>query len=474
MAPKIACEWRRRRFVAKIAPVTLALPDWRQVGIGALVALAAALVGLISGTDPALAVALALAAAYVLVAFSSLTAAVILFTCEPLGLGVEESTVFRLAAVALFLATIVLVASREDRRGDFLAEIPVVTWLLVALLGWMLMSLAWAQSASEAWIALGRLAAGVAVFLATYAAVTERRAALAVYIAFCAAAAGAIVIGLVAPTEDLDSVDRLHTAFFDPNELAFTLVAAIALGGGLIVALRRPEARIAATAGVALAALGLVLTVSRGGLIALGVALVAAIVFGGRWRGRLALAGLMLIAATVVYFSTVAPNSARERVTEISQGQIRLEGRTTIWTVGWRQVKQNPVAGVGAGNFKTTAREYLRQPGAIATTLEIIRTPKVAHNIYLEILAELGIIGFLLFGAVILFCLRCAFLAARAYAARGDPAGEAMSRAALVAAIGMLAAGFFISQEYDKQLWLVLALGPAMLAISRREAPEET
>jgi hypothetical protein len=38
----------------------------------------------------------------------------------------------------------------------------------------------------------------------------------------------------------------------------------------------------------------------------------------------------------------------------------------------------------------------------------------------------------------------------------------------IVAILALLAADFFVSDEYSKQLWLLLALGPALLALAER------
>jgi hypothetical protein len=44
---------------------------------------------------------------------------------------------------------------------------------------------------------------------------------------------------------------------------------------------------------------------------------------------------------------------------------------------------------------------------------------------------------------------------------------EILARAQVVAVIGLLASLFFSSDEYKKQLWLLLAMLPTMLAIAR-------
>ena len=51
----------------------------------------------------------------------------------------------------------------------------------------------------------------------------------------------------------------------------------------------------------------------------------------------------------------------------------------------------------------------------------IVDTPKVAHNTYLQVLAELGVVGLALFMTILLFSLVCAFKAHRVAARAGRP-----------------------------------------------------
>jgi O-antigen ligase len=136
-------------------------------------------------------------------------------------------------------------------------------------------------------------------------------------------------------------------------------------------------------------------------------------------------------------------------------------------------VRAHPVGGVGVGNFQTSTPNYVLQPGAIKRTdLIFSPAPKIAHNTYLQVLAEMGVPGFLLFLGVILVCVSCALRAARIWAQRREVAMEALARALFLALTGLLVADFFISWEYSKLLWVLLALGPTMLAIARRETTD--
>jgi hypothetical protein len=85
------------------------------------------------------------------------------------------------------------------------------------------------------------------------------------------------------------------------------------------------------------------------------------------------------------------------------------------------------------------------------------------------VLAELGVVGLALFASILVFSLVCVWKAARAARLCADREVEILSRAMAVALVGLLAAYFFVSSEYSKQLWLLLALCPAALAISRAE-----
>jgi O-antigen ligase len=98
----------------------------------------------------------------------------------------------------------------------------------------------------------------------------------------------------------------------------------------------------------------------------------------------------------------------------------------------------------------------------------IVDTPKVAHNTYIGVWADLGVVGLVLFAAVVLASLGLSRRAALLFARAGDTDLELLSRAVVIALIGMLTAFVFLSGEYEKQLWLLLGLSIALHALARR------
>jgi O-antigen ligase len=238
----------------------------------------------------------------------------------------------------------------------------------------------------------------------------------------------------------------------------------------LVAATKTPPARAFAAFCAFTCAAGVILSLSRGGLIAMAVALLAAVFFGGRWRALAAVVLVVTAVGTVSYFAFLAPAAQRERITMTEDSGA---GREDIWTIGWRMVKDEPVKGIGIGQFQTSAVHYLLEPGAINRADLIVDKPKVAHNTYLQVLSELGIVGLILFLGVIGTCITCALRAAWNFRDSAEMGYELISRALVVGLLGYSAANFFISNQWSKQYWILLALCPAIYAVSKRNPAEE-
>jgi O-antigen ligase len=205
------------------------------------------------------------------------------------------------------------------------------------------------------------------------------------------------------------------------------------------------------------------LSLSRGGLIAaLFVCLIAPIVTAGA-RAKVALATISIIALSIAALFILTPPEARQRITESDGGN----GREDIWRVGWRMFEAHPANGIGAGNFEGTSIHYLIQPGAILRDEYFLAAPKVAHNSYLHVLSELGVIGLALFMSIIVIGLACLARAAQIARRIGERDLTVLAQAVFLAVVSVLVANFFISEQLSKLPWLLVAMGPPMLAIAR-------
>lgn len=437
--------------------------------LGAALLACAVLLGVLAGINPALAIGVTLGLVLLAIAMADLTAGICLlafltFLDTVLPADAQGAlSVSKLVGLVLVLSWFALITSGERDRRQQLFSPPAFLLVLIFFVGWAAVSVAWADDSGAALDATTRYLPNAMLFLIVFAGVRTRKQLLWVVGSLVVGAVVAAVYGMIAgaPQDDPGRV-----AIGNANETAASLVVGGTLAAALAFALRgKPVLRLLTTIAVPLCVFAVFLTLSRGGLVALGASLVAAIVMAGRRRGVVLGVAAAAVLATVIYFGAFAPAEARDRVLDVNGGT----GRTDIWTVGWRMVEDRPLLGVGAGNFPVASIHYLLEPGALMRTDFIVDNPKVAHNTYLNVLAEMGVVGLALFLAIIALPLWWAARAVGVAARAGDRQLEILARAMVVVIVGLLAADFFGSRQYTKQLWLLLSLCPVLLQISRAE-----
>lgn len=349
-------------------------------------------------------------------------------------------------------------------------------YLLLALaaifISWALLTLAWAPAPSAVGTQVKQLLYGGLSLLLLLGAMVERRHMRWLAAAFVAgatasvlwgAAKGGLGVGTGVASEVADAGGRFEGGAGDPNYLAAVLVPALMLIAGLF-ARRAPGQRALLALAAVIIAIGLAASESRGGLVATGVCAVVALVI---WRGRRVLIGALiaLVAASGAIFFLLKP-AAWSRILESNQGS----GRVDIWTVAWRIVQGHPLVGVGFGQFPQVSLHYVLQPGALEYIGLIVEKQIVVHNLYLQLWVEQGIVGLLLFLGLATVSLASGWRAVRRFDAQGDTEMAALARAALLALIGILAASIFLSDLENGQLWILLALGPALAGLAQRQA----
>jgi putative inorganic carbon (HCO3(-)) transporter len=436
-----------------------------------LLGLAAVGLGVLAGVDYRLGIAAAIGLAFVVLVMGDLTFglcafAVVAFLDLLPALGGSLLSFSKIVGLLLFISWLAKVTSTPDSRNDFMGAHPVFTYVLGVFVGWAGVSLLWAEDTTLVDTPLMRYALNLVLFLIVFTAVRTPKQFVWTLGAYVVGATLAGAYGLVRPPEDVAYYDiqRVAGTLGDPNELASVLVPAIVLALGLAVVLKRaPLIRLMLVGAAVVCAATIFLTLSRGGLVALAVALVVAVLVAGRWRAQALVLSLCVGLGVLFWFGFVATDDQVNRVTHIEGGT----GRADLWNIGVRMIEDKPVTGVGLGNFETASIHYLLEPGVIQRDEFIVDQPKVAHNTYLHVVAELGIVGGVLFVAILGFVLLCVLRAAREFARMEEKGMELLARALFVALVGILTADFFISEQFSKQLWLLLGLGPALLGVAR-------
>lgn len=271
---------------------------------------------------------------------------------------------------------------------------------------------------------------------------TPRRLAL-----FCAAlvlASGVTSVGTIdwyLKGEDLVEGFRARWVgtYADPNRMAMSVGLVVPLAAALLVHARQGWLRWLSGAAAGLALTAMVLSYSRGGFIGLSAALLV-------WLGlerRLSQGVVIgLLCAGLLAFAPRNFWSRTESVTSFQQDASAL-GRVHAWTVASRINLERPLLGVGAGTFQQAWPSYA-PPEA--------RRAYAAHNVFIQVLAELGWVGF-----VLLLIFTAGSLGA-AWEATADPESGWLARAIFASTTGYLvcslSAGFLLSPH----LYLVLGL----------------
>lgn len=192
---------------------------------------------------------------------------------------------------------------------------------------------------------------------------------------------------------------------FNPGDLAFILALAIPISLYLAVRERRKILVWADGAATVLAFCAIVLTASRGSLIAcIPTLLMFPFLFPKlRWGRNLVV--LVFLALAGIGSWLYMPESSWLRLStigsEITSGT--LNERTMIWQIGWQVFGKAPFQGVGAGAYAPTVEHTLglaSDEGGTDSGDHMGRL--VAHNTFFSILVEQGVIGFALFFVLLL------------------------------------------------------------------------
>ena len=447
----------------------VAAPALRSLAVGAAAVLIAGAAGIALAADARAGVGLVLLVIYVPLALTNLPLAIALWVPTTF---LQALPAFNLGAEAAgaLLAVAWLGTIRASGTARAIADVihrnRRTLIALALLLVWLSLSLLWARNPSRVLDDLWHWFALAALLIVLSTTLRTRRAVQLVFAGFVVGALASILYGVLFSNSLLEPGDasaRLQGAGGDPNALAASLVAAVVLAGALAASSQRPWARVAPVAIIPVLVAGLVASQSRGGAIAAALTVLVAFVVFERGRVHVAAFTLLVVGAAMMWFSTTP--GAWERLTTFDAGG---GGRSTLWTGAWRAAKDHPVDGVGLNNFRDVAPDYARQPGQLEDVRILAEQPRFVHNTYLQLLAENGVVGLLLYLGFALGCLRAMWVAARRFKAIRSTSLETLARAALVATISMLIAAFFLSAAIDARMWILFALGPALLGIARR------
>ncbi len=241
----------------------------------------------------------------------------------------------------------------------------------------------------------------------------------------------------------------INSVFLDADIFGRFLALVMILLAAVLLYNKRRRTQLQASAALAVLWAGLVLTLSRSSLAALLVGL--GILGAMRWRARPILFVAVAVAIAGIVAVVVSPNTfgLNQGLNGVSSGRAGLVGG------GAQLFGERVVWGYGSGSFET---EYHRIHPASSLT--------ASHTIAITIAAEQGLIGELVYLALV---ITAAVVLVRG--ARADPARAAIAAAFLALVFHTLLYADFLE---DPEMWTLLGIGTALAYAARTARARQT
>jgi O-antigen ligase len=246
---------------------------------------------------------------------------------------------------------------------------------------------------------------------------------------------------------------RYAASGFNPDDIGTILALGIPLAWYLAVAggndsMVAHGLRVVNYAYVPAATFAVLLTATRGALIATSAAFL--FVLGSLTRLKPFARVLIFTALVGALFAVheLVPQTSFQRLATLgtSISTADLHGRVDIWRAGLAVFSANPLLGIGSGAYFTA-----------------VGVGKVAHNTFISVLVEVGMIGWILFAIILVMTV---------YQVMHQPKLEA--RLWLTVLLVWALTASFMTWEQRKQTWLFLSLAivSANLSVQRDESSQ--
>ncbi|WP_217914276.1 O-antigen ligase family protein [Miltoncostaea marina] len=371
-----------------------------------------------------------------------------------------------------------------DGRLVLPAGLPRPAGVLGVLLLWSAISIGWADDVLAAlrWTGFLAMMAALAVAVALLCRDARRAAVLmwclaGTFAVACLVAVAEVLTGLHLPTfrpgvENRGGLIGVGSLFGNQNNFAAFLALSLPYFAVLPVVYRDARLRAVGIAGGATALVLILLTGSKSGLAAAGLSVLGLLVLVGsdrRSRGRLlvaaAIAGLAVVLAVPAVTGGGGVVQLDERTVtkldfglllgQVETGQGSGGVRSALLDEGLGLVSGTDGLGVGAGNAETHVRALADFPGVANL-----------HNWWLEVLVNLGVVGFALYLLLYLTLLRGQVLAARS---TGSRLARYMCLAGALSLLGWFVGGVGPSTAiHFTPMWIVIGLGMGAIVLARR------
>ncbi|MGB8214201.1 MAG: O-antigen ligase family protein [Anaerolineales bacterium] len=234
-----------------------------------------------------------------------------------------------------------------------------------------------------------------------------------------------------------------------PNASARYFVIAMVFFSYLSTAVHNGLSRLLAMAGVLITFLGVFFTVSRTGILLLFIAIAMLVLLNVRRSSVFQFLFIFIGSAIVMWFlSGNIVSIINSIVPSIQAGTDTIGIRYGLWQAGWRMFLAYPIQGVGIGRFQDRLNIF----GADLLPVQYLFLS--AHNMYVSVLAETGLIGFVLFIPMLVLALINYLRAINT----SEIQSASLARIWLIVFVVILIGNITMIGQYDKLVWLLIGV----------------
>ena len=371
-------------------------------------------------------------------------------------------TFFHAALVITVVATVIhLLLKKRLRipRTDF--ALP-----LMVFIGLITLSLLYTPNFYEGALELARLVALSSLFFVCLVVVTDRWKVKWVIVSLIVCAFGVSVLpiyqvfteALFLPTQVISrlgggTIPRSEGTFTNPNTLAAFLQIGIVLAVALLLGAKLSwKMRIVLVAGLGVTIFAMLTSFSRGGWVSSACGVLFLLIVRGKLRHVLVTTAVLLLGILLSYQFVPFVDVIASRIASILDvfADPSSSSRLYLMSSGWWMFLDNPVFGVGFRGYPELYYDYIHPDMP-----KLLRDVDESHTMPTTILAELGLVGFIVSMWLWLVVYREGMRAVRA--AR-DPLMHAFASGLLALYVAFLVNFLFADDLVNNIFWLTMGM----------------
>jgi O-antigen ligase len=228
---------------------------------------------------------------------------------------------------------------------------------------------------------------------------------------------------------------------------------------------------------LAVCLLGVVVSFARGTFLS-GLLLAAILVLRSESKGKWIVKGVIIGAICLLVVMMFAPDYYTRYTDEVATiwemgtEEDTANDRVYLWTKAWEMFLDHPLIGVGPGCFGFQLPKYSDFQETQQWGVTRLTYGRAIHNIYFEILSELGFLGIAAFLLVLVTFSRANSQMVEMARASGSTKYLILARALEAGMVALLANGFFYNMLIVTWFWDLCILNAALMRVYHEEKSE--